>query len=990
MSEDYGSAMSEDYGSAMIDDGCPSPPPALSTALSLPTTHVKSQAGGGCASCGVPFLCTMQPTGKWQCTVCASGVHEGGDGLSFCGRPAAKHCPDATTDDAVCLWRFLQQEYPDKDKFMEAVTTAAAAAGNRSVKRCPTSNSKYVYMRCVNASCKFVVKAGKSKKSGGVWTLLARKCQIWDHVEGCSSSVAVWPSCRALAKNPQVRATIFAQQSQRSMEKDLGMAAFIRNVEAAGFSFPQLAHDETERNRKHRLSQLLKRVRDKVLGLDAAGMQSNLTALVPWVEAFNKSSDTDFVVAKVHYTDSGCFDGITVMFLEACQIVARLGLPVFSMDGAHFIYMRNDLRLLSLDGYFAENKIVTLLVSICFGETADNYERMLAMARPVTPFWNFFDSPKSTLFIDRGSALLKVVNDAAVLTHGTAMYRHCYIHIVRNCEDRKGWGQLPVSLLAALAKAPDAKAERSLLQDLKRAHEGVYLYVTSSEMDRTRWIGHYFLDKMDWNKTCSNAAETFNSVAKSIQARELMPLHAVHVFACEAKKQLHDFINSTADRMSHHHTVTKYCLQLYDDLSKRAKQFVVVSPELDAPHATHTVSARQLAGFRDTDTFQVCVHPQHVSCSGPACIRVRKMGLPCEHMICVAHQHFRGLHKYNYFGCKYMAENFNHWVHNSGLFFENYMYNSIDFQRCSDFRDGVLVGSQRPAAVRVPIPNVNECLREAATRPPLKIRGIVDFKQQSKRYRSKGEAGPSTAVRAPRPVAADNSAIAAQQRLLLDKHLVGKFLMLVYESPMSKATFKDREKTSANGLPRPVKVTRMPYPVGKNGGRFSFDVTCLLADIHNDGKRKGVRSLQLRRVTQYFEVQSITAAMKRNEWIPPRVRRLRRRIASQDPSASTQLSSKRHQANTAVNATTAAAAAPSAASRLASAGIGFSTTCENASAATSVPKKAGVTWIKESNNWRARVEHLGIRYNLGFYARWEDAAKAVDDKRQALGQTLGR
>jgi hypothetical protein len=947
-------SMSEDNVSDMIEEGvpegCSSPSPVLSTALSLPTTRVKSQAGG-CASCGVPFLCTLQPTGEWQCTVCASGIHEGDDGEVH-ARPAAKCTPAASTDDAVHLWRFLQQEYLDKDKFIEGVTSAAATFGNRRVKRCSTSNSKYVYVRCVNPSCKFVVKAGKGKKSGGVWALLARKHQIWDHIDGCSSSVSVWPSCRMLAANPQVRAAILAQQSQKSMEKDMGTAAFVRIVEAAGFTFPQRADDETERCRKNRLSHLMKRVRDKVLGHDPAGMQINLTALVPFVEAFNKASDVDVVVAKIHYTDDGYFDGVTVMFVEACKLVSRLGLPVFSMDGAHFIHLRSDLKLLSLDGYFAENKVVTLLVSICFGETAENYNRMLALARPVSQFWQFFDSPKSTLFIDRGSALLKVVNDPAVLTHGRDMYRHCYIHIVRNCEDKKGWGQLPVTLLSNLAKAPDAKAERSLLQELKRAHEGVFLYVTSSEMDRRRWIGHYFQDKMDWNKTCSNAAESFNSVAKLIQAREVMPTKALEIFAVKAQSQLHDFINSVSLRISRDKVATQYCMNLYGNIAERSKQYVILSPELDAPWAMHIVSTRQLAGFSGTQTFQVCVHPKHISCSGPACITTRKMGLPCEHMICVAHQEFRKLDRYQYFGCKFMAENFDYWLHNSGLFYENYLYSSADFHS--------FTRKDQPA-VRVPVPNIDECVLEAQTRPPLRIRGIVDFKKQTKRYRSKGEAGPSTAVRAPRPVAADNSAVAAQQRLLCDKHLIGKFLMLVYESPLSKSAFKDRKKTPANGLPRPVRVTRLPYPVANNGNRFSFDVTCLLTDIQTDGQRKGVRSLQLRRVKEYFEVQSITAAMKRNEWIPPRVRRLRRRVASQDLDASTQL-----RTNTTVDATTA-----------------------TVSAAASVPKKVGVTWIKESKKWRARVDHLGTRYNLGFHTRWEDAAKAVDDQRQVLGLTRG-
>jgi hypothetical protein len=65
---------------------------------------------------------------------------------------------------------------------------------------------------------------------------------------------------------------------------------------------------------------------------------------------------------------------------------------------------------------------------------------------------------------------------------------------------------------------------------------------------------------------------------------------------------------------------------------------------------------------------------------------------------------------------------------------------------------------------------------------------------------------------------------------------------------------------------------------------------------------------------------------------------------------------------------------------------GVTATHGNATAASQHPKKPGVTWIKQSKNWRARVEHEGIRYNLGFYTSWEDAATAVDEKREALRQ----
>jgi hypothetical protein len=91
------------------------------------------------------------------------------------------------------------------------------------------------------------------------------------------------------------------------------------------------------------------------------------------------------------------------------------------------------------------------------------------------------------------------------------------------------------------------------------------------------------------------------------------------------------------------------------------------------------------------------------------------------------------------------------------------------------------------------------------------------------------------------------------------------------------------------------------------------------------------------------------------------------------PAASTRLSLKRRKVP---NRNAANAAADSTAP---------SATHGNASStANNPPKKVGVT--KVGKKWRARVEHQGQRYNLGFYTSWEEAAVAVDKKREELQQ----
>jgi hypothetical protein len=55
-------------------------------------------------------------------------------------------------------------------------------------------------------------------------------------------------------------------------------------------------------------------------------------------------------------------------------------------------------------------------------------------------------------------------------------------------------------------------------------------------------------------------------------------------------------------------------------------------------------------------------------------------------------------------------------------------------------------------------------------------------------------------------------------------------------------------------------------------------VRCALAPPNDD--RNGVRSLLLHRITEFHQVDKITAAMKRNEWVRPAKRSGRARNAT--------------------------------------------------------------------------------------------------------------
>jgi hypothetical protein len=116
-------------------------------------------------------------------------------------------------------------------------------------------------------------------------------------------------------------------------------------------------------------------------------------------------------------------------------------------------------------------------------------------------------------------------------------------------------------------------------------------------------------------------------------------------------------------------------------------------------------------------------------------------------------------------------------------------------------------------------------------------------------------------------------------------------------------------------------------------------VRCALAK--DNDVRKGIRIMFVERLCQFYPVARISAAMKKNQWTPPH------RFPQRVRTPSTRL-------------------APS---------IGGSSNSNAAVGVTKVGKK-----------WRARVEHQGQRYNLGFYTSWEAAAAAVDKKREELQQ----
>ena len=105
-----------------------------------------------------------------------------------------------------------------------------------------------------------------------------------------------------------------------------------------------------------------------------------------------------------------------------------------------------------------------------------------------------------------------------------------------------------------------------------------------------------------------------------------------------------------------------------------------------------------------------------------------------------------------------------------------------------------------------------------------------------------------------------NPITTVQEGLQADAALVGKKAMLVYDSAWSRAVFSDKAQTRANGLPRPVLVLRGPH-VRRQDNLLAIEVRCALAPPNDD--RNGVRSLLLHRITEFHEVDKITAAKPR-------------------------------------------------------------------------------------------------------------------------------
>jgi hypothetical protein len=208
---------------------------------------------------------------------------------------------------------------------------------------------------------------------------------------------------------------------------------------------------------------------------------------------------------------------------------------------------------------------------------------------------------------------------------------------------------------------------------------------------------------------------------------------------------------------------------------------------------------------------------------------------------------------------------------------------------------------------------------------------------------------------------------------------IGKFLMVVYvrQDPPRKSTASRPRTVYANGTPTD---SVRPRPIQLLGSWQNDEMISIMCCLSKQRKKFSVQGFHW---AQVVDPSVATGDGCSGSWTP---------TVSGPPAASTRSRTKRHKASN-PNAAIAAASGsvpsgtvPSVASRQAS-GFGVTATHGNASTAASQhPKKAGVTWIKQSKNWRARVEHQGQRYNLGFYTSWEEAAAAVDGKRDALGQ----
>jgi hypothetical protein len=445
--------------------------------------------------------------------------------------------PQCTTVFGKLLCTQLHDTYATHSDFKAAVDNIAlsarmAGAEAPQLYRCRKSSkgwssqwsSQCIALRCRGNNCKAVVRA---HEKNGHWVLSAAQKQHWDHAPTCH--VEIWPTLEQLSTSAQVRQLILAKQSPLAMKPAITSGSFLRELSNLGITFPALKAHTTERKRKNAVRQLIGRVVNRVLGYDKPGVVRDLTALLQWVRAYNDAIPGAVDYANVQLDDDGCFQSVTVVYKYTLELVTQKGLRVFAMDACHYVGVADDaLRMLVLEGYFANNTLCVLAVSICLGETAQNYANMLAAVRKHSTFWSYFDNPSSTLFIDRGSAITAAVKDPSVLHFGDAMYRHCWIHVARNCEANKGWGKCPKSLLFQLAGATTQEEETVILRELRKVHSHVHGYVMST--NRSRWIARYNVGKMDHLLICSNAVEIHNSAAKRVS--DLLVIHVCLQHVC--------------------------------------------------------------------------------------------------------------------------------------------------------------------------------------------------------------------------------------------------------------------------------------------------------------------------------------------------------------------------------------------------------------------------------------------------------------------------
>jgi hypothetical protein len=843
----------------------------------LPLTQVGSSAcipyqdtgqAGACALCHTTSL-TAHYNGVVLCQRCYA-PKQGLDNL-----PLPESTPDLTTQHGLGMRCGLRQNYLTGKAFRAAVSKAAFENGVKAVRRTiRRSGAKCCVMSCVSPDCPFVVRATLIH---GLWELSAAKTQVWDHSPGCAGDAYRWPSLADLASDVGVVGIIRATRTSLGFDQAMRRGDIARSVENLGYSFPAQGN-QTEATVKNRRNRLLRRLRDKVLGFDIAGIQRNLAALIPWAKIFNEGSASATAEtaspshAHIETDDDGCFQSVTVVYARACELLRQHGLRVFSMDASHFVYLRGDLRLLVLAGFYAENTIAIVAVCVCFGETTANYAVMLHQVRLMTRFWSFFDDEKTCLFIDRGSAINSAVVNPDILKNGNAMYRHCYIHIVRNCEHKKIWGKCPIQLIAILANSETATDEKLALKNLERAHHAVYSYIVNN-MDRSRFITRYSAH-MDLKKTTSNGVEVMNNVAKTIGARESMPLQSIHMLTELVHKQVNEFGNKIAVRMRNGQHLTEFCQTMFDDSNRWSASLVIKNPQENHPYGVHAVSEGVLAEAIGTATFQTCVAPGHVSCSC-ASRRFKRCGVPCEHMVCVAKHRFPNLEDIGFtvqgthLPCAYMLQDFDNWVNRSGLFFPNYVYNGDDMRHLTP-----QCGTSNAEFV----PNISECLLRVDASMSMHLPALSEKNKptkETKRFRSQGEVSTGRSIAVPRPTQPiDLHAEAARQQLLADSALVGKHFMIVYDSPNSKATFNDKARTPVKAQPRPITVLQRPHIGPKHSNRHVLKVQCALTNPQTDS-RNAVRYMIVGKVSACYEVAKITKDMRSNQWARPSAKRVR-------------------------------------------------------------------------------------------------------------------